>query len=133
MHTERRIASLESCPVTFDILCAMTYIVCRMDHPSGQVAQLDSFGTEDAAKMCLANVVEEALAERDYLKSEDVRELLDRAVRELRLGTWGGTDPGEYVAVNMSPLADIDAGRRLHAILRRGLWYNTRHVSDLCR
>ena len=63
----------------------MTYIVCRMDHPSGQVAQLDSFGTEDAAKMCLANVVEEALAERDYLKSEDVRELLDRAVRELRL------------------------------------------------
>ena len=62
----------------------MTYTVCRMQHPSGQVAHLDSFGTEDAAKMCLANVVEEVLAERDYLKSEDVRELLDRAVRELR-------------------------------------------------
>ena len=35
--------------------------------------------------MYLANVVEEALAEKDCLRSEDVRELLARAVREERL------------------------------------------------
>ena len=52
-----------------------------MQHPSGQVAQLDSFGTEDAAKMCLANVVEEALADRSDLSRGEVRELVDEAVR----------------------------------------------------
>ena len=52
-----------------------------MQHPSGQVAQLDSFGTEDAAKMCLANVVEEALADRSDLTRVEVRELVDEAVR----------------------------------------------------
>ena len=59
----------------------MTYTVCRMQHPSGQVAHLDSFGTEDAAKMCLANVVEEALADRSDLSRGEVRELVDEAVR----------------------------------------------------
>ena len=59
----------------------MTYTVCRIQHPSGQVAQLDSFGTEDAAKMCLANVVEEALADRSDLSRGEVREMVDEAVR----------------------------------------------------
>ena len=59
----------------------MTYTVCRMRHPSGQVARLDSLGTEDAAKMCLANVVEEALADRSDLTRVEVRELVDEAVR----------------------------------------------------
>ena len=59
----------------------MTYTVCRMQHPSGQVAHLDSFGTEDDAKMCLANVVEEALADRSDLTRVEVRELVDEAVR----------------------------------------------------
>ena len=59
----------------------MTYTVCRMQHPSGQVAHLDSFGTEDAAKMCLANVIEEALADRSDLSRAEVRELVDEAVR----------------------------------------------------
>ena len=59
----------------------MTYTVCRMQHPSGQVAHLDSFGTEDAAKMCLANVVEEALAGWSDLSRGEVRELVDEAVR----------------------------------------------------
>ena len=52
-----------------------------MRHPSGQVARLDSLGTEDAAKMCLANVVEEALADRSDLTRVEVRELVDEAVR----------------------------------------------------
>ena len=52
-----------------------------MRHPSGQVARLDSLGTEDAAKMCLANVVEEALADRSDLTRAEVRELVDEAVR----------------------------------------------------
>ena len=52
-----------------------------MQHPSGQVAYLNSFGTEDAAKMCLANVVEEALADRADLTRGDVRERVDEAVR----------------------------------------------------
>ena len=52
-----------------------------MQHPSGQVAHLDSFGTEDAAKMCLANVVEEALADRSDLSRGEVCELVDEAVR----------------------------------------------------
>lgn len=59
----------------------MTYTVCRMQHLSGLVAHLDSFGTEDAAKMCLANVVEEALADRSGLTRVEVRELVDEAVR----------------------------------------------------
>ena len=59
----------------------MTYTVCRMQHPSGQVAYLNSFGTEDDAKMCLANVVEEALADRSDLSRVEVRELVDEAVR----------------------------------------------------
>ena len=59
----------------------MTYTVCRMQHPSGQVAHLDSFGTEEDAKMCLANVVEEALADRSDLTRVEVRELVDEAVR----------------------------------------------------
>ena len=59
----------------------MTYTVCRMQHPSGQVAQLDSFGTEDAAKMCLGNVVEEAISDRADLSRVEVRELVDEAVR----------------------------------------------------
>ena len=59
----------------------MTYTVCRIQHPSGQVAHLDSFGTEDAAKMCLANAVEEALADRSDLTRVEVRELVDEAVR----------------------------------------------------
>ena len=59
----------------------MTYTVCRIQHPAGQVAQLDSFGTEDAAKMCLANVVEEALADRSDLSRGEVREMVDEAVR----------------------------------------------------
>ena len=62
----------------------MTYTVCRMQHPSGQVAHLDSFGTEDDAKMCLANVVEEALADRSDLSRVEVRELVDEAVRDMR-------------------------------------------------
>lgn len=52
-----------------------------MQHPSGHVAHLDSFGTEDAAKMCFANVVEEALADRSDLTRVEVRELVDEAVR----------------------------------------------------
>ena len=52
-----------------------------MQHPSGQVAHLDSFGMEDDAKMCLANVVEEALADRSDLTRVEVRELVDEAVR----------------------------------------------------
>ena len=52
-----------------------------MQHPSGEVAQLDSFGTEDAAKMYLANAVEEALADRADLSRAEVRELVDEAVR----------------------------------------------------
>ena len=52
-----------------------------MQHPSGQVAYLNSFGTEDDAKMCLANVVEEALADRSDLSRVEVRELVDEAVR----------------------------------------------------
>ena len=52
-----------------------------MQHPSGQVAYLNSFGTEDDAKMCLANVVEEALADRADLTRGDVRERVDEAVR----------------------------------------------------
>ena len=59
----------------------MTYTVCRMQHPSGQVAHLNSFGTEDDAKMCLANVVEEALAGWSDLSRGEVRELVDEAVR----------------------------------------------------
>ena len=59
----------------------MTYTVCRMQHPSGQVAHLDSFGTEDDAKMCLANVVEEALADRSDLTRVEVREMVDESVR----------------------------------------------------
>ena len=59
----------------------MTYTVCRMQHPSGQVAYLNSFGTEDDAKMCLATVVEEALADRSDLTRVEVRELVDEAVR----------------------------------------------------
>lgn len=62
----------------------MTYTVCRMQHPSGQVAHLDSFGTEDDAKMCLANVVEEALADRSDLSRAEVREMVDEAVRDMR-------------------------------------------------
>ena len=62
----------------------MTYTVCRMQHPSGQVAHLDSFGTEDDAKMCLANVVEEALADRSDLSRVEVREMVDEAVRDMR-------------------------------------------------
>ena len=62
----------------------MTYTVCRIQHPSGQVAHLDSFGTEDAAKMCLANVVEEALADRSDLSRVEVREMVDEAVRDMR-------------------------------------------------
>ena len=62
----------------------MTYTVCRMQHPSGQVAYLNSFGTEDDAKMCLANVVEEALADRSDLSRVEVRELVDEAVRDMR-------------------------------------------------
>ena len=62
----------------------MTYTVCRMQHPSGQVAHLDSFGTEDAAKMCLANVIEEALADRSDLSRAEVREMVDEAVRDMR-------------------------------------------------
>ena len=52
-----------------------------MQHPSGQVAYLNSFGTEDAAKMCLGNVVEEALSDRADLTRGDVRERVDEAVR----------------------------------------------------
>ena len=52
-----------------------------MRHPSRQVARLDSLGTEDAAKMCLANVVEEVLADRSDLTRVEVRELVDEAVR----------------------------------------------------
>ena len=62
----------------------MTYTVCRMRHPSGQVARLDSLGTEDAAKMCLANVIEEALADRSDLTRAEVREMVDEAVRDMR-------------------------------------------------
>lgn len=59
----------------------MTYTVCRMQHPSGQVSHLDSFGTEDAAKMSLANAVEETLADRSDLSRGEVRESVDQAVR----------------------------------------------------
>ena len=62
----------------------MKYTVCRMEHASGQIAFLDSFGTENEAKMCLANVVEEAIAERADLADRELREQVDKAVREGR-------------------------------------------------
>ena len=71
-----------------------------MQHPSGQVAHLDSFGTEDAAKMCLANVVEEALADRSDLTRVEVRELVDEAVRTGRFvlrNPSGGRDSSLYI------------------------------------
>ena len=78
----------------------MTYTVCRMQHPSGQVAHLDSFGTEDDAKMCLANVVEEALADRSDLSRVEVREMVDEAVRDMRFvlnGPDGQRDSYFYI------------------------------------
>ena len=55
-----------------------------MQHKSGQIAFLDSFKTEDEAKMCLGNVVEGVCAEREDLTREEVRELVDGAVRDGR-------------------------------------------------
>ena len=71
-----------------------------MQHPSAQVAQLDSFGTEDAAKMCLGNVVEEALSDRADLSRVEVRELVDEAVRTGRFvlcNSAGERDSSLYI------------------------------------
>ena len=62
----------------------MRYTVCRMEHKSGQIAFLDSFGTEDEAKMYLANAVEAVIADRSDLSDRDIREQVDKAVRDGR-------------------------------------------------
>ena len=62
----------------------MRYTVCRMEHHSGQIVFLDTFGTEDEAKMYLANAVEEAIADRTDFTDRDIREKVDKAVRDGR-------------------------------------------------
>ena len=60
----------------------MTYTVSRLYHETRQIAFLGSFQTEDEAKMCLANSVETVCAEVPGLSRDEVRELVDKAVRE---------------------------------------------------
>ena len=62
----------------------MRFTVCRMEHKTGQIAFLDTFGTEGEAKMYLANAVEEAVADRADFTDRDIREQVDKAVRDGR-------------------------------------------------
>ena len=62
----------------------MRYTVCRMEHESRQITFLDTFGTENEAKMYLGNAVEAVIADRADFSDRDIREKVDKAVREGR-------------------------------------------------